>query len=141
VTLAVLLSVSCNDGDPTSPPPGSVATNLGFSLGPNGAQVDTWSSEVHEEHGFLAATVVNVRVQILDANGARITSATNAITIELDGNPGGGTLYSWGGTTLRAVDGVAAFELAIDEPGSGYTLRASAEGITSETSNAFTISE
>ncbi|MBW3661125.1 MAG: hypothetical protein KY397_05775, partial [Gemmatimonadetes bacterium] len=51
---------------------------------------------------------------------------------------GGGTLS--GTKTVTAVDGVATFsDLSIDAAGEGYTLEASADGLTSATSAAFAI--
>jgi hypothetical protein len=57
-------------------------------------------------------------------------------------NPGGGTLYySFQETPHHSNDGVAIFELTINEAGSGYTLVASADGMTGATSLAFTVTE
>src|SRR4029077_585188 len=60
------------------------------------------------------------------------------ISVAIGANPGAGAL---GGTTKKsATAGVASFNnLTISKPGSGYTLTASAAGLTGATSNAFTI--
>ena len=80
-----------------------------------------------------------VSVQVLDANGNPEPTATNAITLTLAANPGGGTL---GGTlTVNAVNGVATFpNLTVNTAGIGYTLTAVTPGLVGATSTAFTIS-
>src|SRR5439155_455940 len=59
-------------------------------------------------------------------------------TVTLGSNPSGGTL---GGTmTVSAVQGIATFaDLRIDRPGSGYTLGASAAGLSGATSTPFAV--
>ena len=79
-----------------------------------------------------------IKVAIVDAFGNTVTGTTGIVTIALGADPGGGTLA--GTTTVSAVGGVATFDdFRIDRPGSGYTLVASAEGLTSATSAAFDI--
>ncbi|MBP6489870.1 MAG: putative Ig domain-containing protein [Ilumatobacteraceae bacterium] len=64
------------------------------------------------------ALPASVRVEIRDAGGAVVTSATNAVTLAIGTNPGNGTL---GGTlTTAAVAGVATFPgLSINQAGTG----------------------
>jgi len=79
-----------------------------------------------------------VTVLIQDSYSNLVTSATNAVTIALGANPGSGILS--GTLTVNAVNGVATFaDLSIDKIGSGYTLVASATGLTAVTSNPFDI--
>jgi hypothetical protein len=79
-----------------------------------------------------------VTVDILDSAGQLVTIATNPVSMAIGTNPSGGTLF--GTTPVSAVAGVATFsDLAIDLAGTGYTLVASSTGITSGTSNAFSI--
>ena len=79
-----------------------------------------------------------IEVAILDAFGNTVTGTTGIVTIALGADPGGGTLA--GTTTVSAVGGVATFDdFRIDRPGSGYTLVASAAGLTGATSAAFDI--
>ena len=79
-----------------------------------------------------------VRVEVLDALGTRITTATGSITISIGTNPGAGVLS--GTTTVLPVDGVATFfDLRIDEVGEEYTLLASARNFTEATSDPFDI--
>jgi len=143
VALAVLLGASCTDENPASPPAGPAATHLRFTLQPIDAFVDTWSPEMHalldEENGFAWGTKVPVQVEILDANENRVASATDAITLTLAANPGGARLYSFAGTTTHAVDGVAQFYLTLDQPGSGYALEASTDGLERAISNEFNV--
>jgi len=80
----------------------------------------------------------SVQVTVEDAGGNPITTATNSITIAIGTNPGGGTLS--GTTTVAAVNGVATFSnLSINKTGTGYTLAASATGLTGSSSTAFNV--
>lgn len=78
----------------------------------------------------------NVQVEIRNVNGARVTTATHTVTLTIEANPGGATL---GGTTsVAAASGLATFStLSLDVPGTGYTLRASATGLTAAVSGTF----
>ncbi len=79
-----------------------------------------------------------VKVTALDGIGNVATSFTGNVTVAIGVNPAGGTLS--GTKTVAAVAGVATFStLSIDMAGVGYTLAASASGVTGTTSNAFTI--
>ncbi|MHC4066763.1 MAG: Ig-like domain-containing protein, partial [Planctomycetota bacterium] len=80
-----------------------------------------------------------VQVTVVDPLGNRIPGDTRTVTISLGLNPAGSTL---GGTlAVSAVDGVATFpDLTLDQAGSGYTLVASAPGITPASSDAFAVS-
>src|SRR2546425_1279094 len=79
-----------------------------------------------------------VQVTIQDSLGSTVTTATNGITLAIGTNPGGGKLS--GTTTTTATNGVAIFSnLIIDKTGTGYTLIASATGLTPGTSTAFNV--
>src|SRR5207249_1986474 len=66
-------------------------------------------------------------------------TSTSSITMAIGTNPASGSLS--GTTTVAAVNGVATFStLSLNRAGAGYTLTASATGLTSATSNAFNIS-
>ncbi|HEY6061681.1 MAG TPA: Ig-like domain-containing protein, partial [Gemmatimonadales bacterium] len=101
------------------------AAKLGFLVQPSDAAAG------------LAITPA-VKVEIRDAGGNRVTTATNSVTVAIGTNPGGGTL---GGTkTLSAVSGVATFSnLSINKVGTGYTLVATATSLTSATSLGFNV--
>src|SRR5204862_6348845 len=79
-----------------------------------------------------------MQVSALDDAGNVVTGFTGSITVGLGANPGGGTLA--GTTSVNAVSGVATFStLSINNPGTGYTLVASASGLTGATSTSFNI--
>src|SRR5437016_4133019 len=86
-----------------------------------------------------AAITPAVQVTVQDAQGNTVTTATTSITVAIGTNPASGTLA--GTPTVAAVNGVATFaNLSINNPGTGYTLAASATGLTGATSTAFNIS-
>ncbi len=79
-----------------------------------------------------------VTVHIRDAGGNLVTTSTQTVTVALGANPGGGTLS--GTLSVAAVGGIATFSnLSIDKVGNGYTLAASAGGLTGATSSTFNI--
>jgi hypothetical protein len=81
-----------------------------------------------------------IAVTIEDAQGNPVTTATNSVTIAIGTNPAGGTLSGNGTVNAVAGTGVATFSnLSIDKAGTGYTLTATASGLTAATSNAFNI--
>jgi alpha-tubulin suppressor-like RCC1 family protein len=105
--------------------PGSPA-QLGFLTQPSSA---------------LSQALISPAVQVVvrDAAGNLVSTATNSITMAMGANPGGGNLS--GATSVAASGGQATFSnLAIDKVGAGYTLTASAAGLTSATSDSFQIS-
>ncbi|PYO40279.1 MAG: hemagglutinin, partial [Gemmatimonadetes bacterium] len=93
-------------------------------------------------HDEVAGVVIGspfVRLRVEDAGGNLVTTATNAVSVALGANPGGGTLS--GTTTVNAVDGLATFDdLTLDKVGIGYTLVFTSPGLTGQTSNTFNIS-
>lgn len=112
----VAFQVSC-----TAPP----ATQIAFSVQPSNAAAGSPISPA-------------VQVRALDADGNLATSFNGTITIALGTNPTGTTLS--GTLTRSAVNGVATFsDLSLTKVGSGYTLNASASGVTGATSASFSI--
>jgi Tol biopolymer transport system component len=81
-----------------------------------------------------------VQVRALDNQGAAIPGYTITLSLGNTGTgPGGGTLS---GTFSQLTDqtGTATFpNLAIDQPGTGYTLVAQAQGATSRSSSSFNV--
>ena len=78
-------------------------------------------------------------VAVQDSLGNTVTSFSAAITVAIGTNPSGGVLS--GTTSKNASGGVTSFsDLSINKAGTGYTLTASAIGLTSATSSAFNIS-
>ena len=101
------------------------ASKLTFSVQPSNTDADALISPA-------------VKIQVLDALDNAVTTATNSISMTIGTNPSAGALS--GTTPVNAVNGVGTFsDLSIDEVGVGYTLVASASGLTGATSNAFNI--
>jgi hypothetical protein len=102
-----------------------VANRVSFFVGPSSTTAG-------------AAIAPAVQVEILDAFGNRVGTATTQVTVALLANPGAGTLS---GTKVRnASAGVATFNgLSINKTGTGYTIRATAAGLASDTSVAFNV--
>src|SRR6266566_3774009 len=101
------------------------ATQLAFTVQPSNAVAG-------------AAISPAVQVTALDPAGNPVPSFTGTVTVALGNNPGGSTLG--GTTTLAAVNGVASFAtLTLDKTGTGYWLTATATGLSTATSSAFTI--
>jgi len=107
-----------------------LATKLGFTAQPNAGT---------SNQPFTIQPVVAVQ----DLGGNTVTSGTNSnatITLAIGTNPAGGTLTCTGGLTRVAVAGLAAFSgCQINNAGTGYTLTATATGLTGVTSTAFTV--
>ncbi|MHC5543869.1 S8 family serine peptidase, partial [Singulisphaera rosea] len=102
-----------------------VATQLSITTQP--------PSGVNTGDGFL------VVVKATDANGDVDPNFTGPITLSLASNPGNGML---GGTlTVNVIQGVATFAgLTLNKPGSGYQIKASANGLTAATSSSIAVS-
>ncbi|MEE9533078.1 MAG: hypothetical protein V3W06_01560, partial [Acidimicrobiia bacterium] len=79
-----------------------------------------------------------IQVEVRNGSDILVSAAVNPITLSIGTNPGGGTLS--GTLTVAAVNGVATFsDITIDKLATGYTLVASATGLTSDTSTTFNI--
>jgi hypothetical protein len=114
------------------------ATSPGFAItaGPASQLVFT-----RQPTTTAAGAVITPAVQVSarDALGNLATGFTGSMTVAVGTNPGGGTLA--GTTTVTAVAGVATFaNLSLNKAGTGYTLTATATGLSGTTSAAFTIS-
>ncbi len=93
---------------------------------------------VHPASTTAGATMALVTVTAVDAQGNRAASFSGNVTLAITTNPGGGTLS--GTVTVAAAAGIANFtNLSIDKSGTGYRLGASATGLASDVSNAFSI--
>src|SRR5438105_15773122 len=74
-----------------------------------------------------------------DAQRKTVTTGITSITVAFGTNPASGTLA--GTKTVAAARGVATFStLSLNLVGTGYTLTATATGLTGATSSAFNIS-
>ena len=118
-------SVSAGRLDDIMFPPPAPPTRVAFVQQPTGTPAD----------GILYPTVT---VAVLDAGGNRVAGATNPVTVVLGDNPSAATLT--GDLTVNAEDGIATFpDLSVDKAGQGYTLAASAPGLTGATSDPFDV--
>ncbi|HET7248809.1 MAG TPA: hypothetical protein VFI79_03115 [Gemmatimonadales bacterium] len=113
------------------------ATSAPFAINPGPA---TQLAITVQPTNTTAGAVITPAVQVTarDALGNTATGFAGDVTMTIQANPGSGTLS--GTTTVTAAAGVASFPtLSIDKAGSGYTLAASASGLTGATSNVFSI--
>ncbi len=90
------------------------------------------------------AFVPDPQVQVQDCFGNHVTNATNVVTMTISNNPGSGTLttdqFNGIDHSVAAVGGVATFTgVSIDKSGLGYTLGASAVGLTPGFSTGFDV--
>ncbi|HEY7686095.1 MAG TPA: hypothetical protein VH833_08330 [Gemmatimonadales bacterium] len=112
-------------------------TSALFDIAPGQAsQLVVTVEPSHTVAGLIMAPAVAVTAQ--DGLGNIAIGFAGDVTLAIGTNPGGGTLA--GTTTVPAVAGVAVFStLSIAKAGSGYTLSASATGLTGATSALFDI--
>jgi hypothetical protein len=79
-----------------------------------------------------------IQVEVVNASGLVVTTATPTVTIQLGANPTSATLS--GTLAVAAVKGIATFSsLSVSKPGVGFTLQATAPAATAATSAAFSI--
>ena len=114
------------------------ATSGGFNIAAGAAAKLAYTTAPgNSTAGNTIAGPPSVTVQ--DSFGNTVTSSIASITVAIGMNPGSGTLS--GTTTKNAVSGVANFnDLSVEKSGTGYTLAASATGLTGATSSAFNVS-
>ncbi|MBU8898627.1 S8 family serine peptidase [Corallococcus sp. M34] len=100
------------------------ATQLAFRAAPGNIQA--------------GATLSTLEVEVLDGSGQRVTEGTVHVTLALGANAAQGQLL--GTLEVDSVNGVATFKgVSLRKAGTGYTLVASASGVSSVTSAAFTV--
>ncbi|MFE8599136.1 S8 family serine peptidase [Archangium violaceum] len=113
------------------------ATSAPFSITPGAASALAFTVQPASS-GVDTVLAPAVKVGFVDAWGNSVTSTSSTVTLALGNNPSGGALG--GGASVAAVNGVATFSnLSLNKPGTGYTLVASASGVSSVTSTAFDI--
>ena len=113
------------------------ATSANFIVTP-GAATQLLFTVAPSTTAALAAMSPAVQVTVQDALGNRVGAATAAVTVAIGTNPSAGVLA--GTRVVNAVSGVASFSgLSINQGGTGYTLTASASGLTGATSGVFDI--
>ena len=102
----------------------SVPTALAFTVQPAGAKV--------------MVALPAVQVSVLDEKGNVVPNGSNSVYLALVNNPTASPLY--GVKAKSAVNGVATFsDLRLSRAGKGYTLRATATGLTATVSVPFNI--
>jgi len=147
-----------------------VATVGGWTLGTDGTQTNTLTATAQatgvsgnpvtftaaivagaaSQLGFLAEPSPTVRatrnikpavtVAVQDRFGNVVKTATDAVTVALTGGTPGAQLS--GGDARQPANGIATFSsLKVSLPGTGYQLVASAAGLQSATSTAFTVTQ
>src|SRR5207237_5647918 len=85
-----------------------------------------------------AGSAFRIDVYVRDGQNKVVRNAPQTVTLALGTNPSGGALL--GTVTLQTVNGEAVFRgLSIQKAGQGYTLAASAPGVASAASNAFSV--
>lgn len=103
------------------------AAKLGFTAQPSTTTANTTMSP-------------SVKVAAQDAFGNTVTSFTGSVTVAITSGTGTAGATLSGTLSLAATNGVATFSnLSIDKAGTGYTLKATATGLTAATSAAFNI--
>ncbi len=111
-------------------------TSSPFDVYPGAADELTFS--IHPVTTIAGVAMQPVEVTALDAQGNTATAFTGSVTLAVGTNPSGGSLS--GVTTVDAVAGVATFAtLTITAAATGYTLSATASGLSSAGSVAFAI--
>ena len=81
-----------------------------------------------------------VQVAVQDAQGNTVTSSTASVTVAISSGTGKTGANLRGANTFAATAGIATFPgLSIDSAGTGYTLTATASGLTSAVSTALTV--
>src|SRR5260370_711520 len=81
-----------------------------------------------------------VQVAVQDALGNTVGSANPSVTLAITPGTGTSTATLGGTTTVVTVAGMATFaNLSLDKSGASYTLTATASGLASATSAAFTV--
>src|SRR5437660_1744684 len=113
------------------------ATSNAFNIGAGAAAKLVFTVQPSNTAAGAAITPA-MQVAVQDAQGNIVTTATTSITLAIGTNPASGTLA--GTKIVAAVNGVATFStLSLNMVGTGYTLTATATGLTSATSSAFNI--
>ncbi|MEE2672020.1 MAG: fibronectin type III domain-containing protein [Bdellovibrionota bacterium] len=116
----------------------TTATSSAFNINQVATQLAVSVQPTNTDATMVITPAIQIEVQ--DANGIVVTSASDDITVAFNNDPSAGTATLGGTTTVAASSGVASFsDLTIDISNTGYTLDFSATGLTTVTSNSFDI--
>jgi hypothetical protein len=111
-------------------------TSEGFDVAPAAPSQLAFVAEPRS--GLNDQPLAAVQVAVEDSFGNVLAGDARDITVALAANPGGSTLT--GSSSLSASSGVASFStLTLDKTATGYTLLASASGLSTITSTPFDI--
>lgn len=120
----LVLTAACGGSKSQPPPPPPVSLAFVVDPGPSSA---------------VSPIAPAVKVELRDASGHLVSTATSAVTLSLA--PGSGSAVLAGTTTAQAAAGVATFSnLSVAVAGTGYKLSATSTGLTGATSAAFDVS-
>jgi hypothetical protein len=113
------------------------ASSAAFDVSPDGE--DHLEFIIQPTSATAGASITPaIQVAVLDVFGNTVTTFTGDVTLSIGANPGGAVLS--GTTTTAAVAGVATFaDVSLDRSGTGYTLTATALGLSSVTSISFDV--
>ncbi len=119
--------------------PDTLALRVAFTALANPGPPSQLAFSVPPANSFAGRPFLRaVQLSALDRFGNMATDFVGSVTVALEAGVSGGSLS--GTTTVSAVAGVAAFpDLSVGQAGTGYTLSASATGLTSATSPAFDV--
>ena len=126
---ALVLAVACDEGDVVTGfvPRPEPASRLGMLVQPSNVRI-------------LEAISPPVRVEIRNNAGQVVTNSTLPVTMSITPNTGAPGASLSGQIIVNAENGIATFNnLRINQAGSGYTLTATAPGLTSVTTAPFTV--
>jgi len=114
------------------------ATSTAFNVGPAAANLLAFTTE--PPASVAAGSAFGIVVTARDALGNTATTFNGNVTAAITAGTGKAGAVLRGLTTVTAGAGVATFAgLSVDSVGTGYTLTASATGLTSATSTAFSV--
>ncbi|HUK20861.1 MAG TPA: hypothetical protein VLV45_04805 [Gemmatimonadales bacterium] len=129
VAVALAALVACEEG------PGTIGIST-TSGGSSSASRLVFTVQPAQTQVHNALIVPALQLSAVSSSGNVDTTFTAIVTLTIGTNPGGATLG--GNTQIAAASGIATFNnLTISAAGNGYTLVASASGVSSATSAAF----
>jgi hypothetical protein len=123
------LGVACDEGDVVTGfvPRPEPASRLGMLVQPSNVTI-------------LEAISPPIRVEIRNNAGQVVTNSTLPVTMSITPNTGTPGAALSGQLVVNAENGIATFNnLRINQTGTGYTLTASAPGLTSVTTVPFDV--
>ncbi len=125
ILISIVSLSACLKNNSSNGQAAATATQLAFIFQPLDSYVDSNLNP-------------SIKIAALDASGNLDASFNGQISIELDSNLVSASLS--GVRTVAALDGVASFSnIKLDKVGYGFTLLASSAGLSSDTSDEFSV--